>query len=212
MQPRLVICLDFDGTIIDSAAAKLRAFERMFSFLKGQDFILVKDILVNNQGVPREKKFLKIYHEILQEDISKDMLDHLSNQLDTLISMEEGEVVVLGGLDKFLNQHSEEVDFYIASAAPKREIISKLKSLGLINRFKGISGSERPKSDAIAAFVKQSKCKLSQAYMIGDTLNDYVAANEAGVQFIGFGSEVEFVNKSLRIIKEYKELNYLLER
>ena len=81
--PRVLIFFDFDGTIVDSAEAKLESFLSMFSFLENEDRKIVNQYLVDFQGIPRALKFEHIYRNLLNIDISAGDLMNLSDMLDT---------------------------------------------------------------------------------------------------------------------------------
>lgn len=205
----MVIFFDFDGTIVNSAPAKLRAFEKMFDFLSGSQRSEALKLLRENQGIPRHVKFSRIYREIIGVELSNDALDYLSDRLSALIDYEESDIEVLGGVPRFLRENSQKASFYIVSAAPKEEIMQKLEAIGLLNLFSGIAGSETPKAKAIKYFMRIGKHSPDRALMIGDTLNDFQASIEAEVKFLGFGDSSEFVSKQIPFIRHYSELDYL---
>lgn len=205
-----IVCLDFDGTIVDSAESKLRAFKKLFSQLPSKKFKLAEEILDNNQGIPRNIKFKRIYTEVLKKEITDNLLKELSDSLDKLIMQDGEEIKLLGNIKDFCKIYNTQIIFYITSAAPRQEIINKLKKTELINFFEKIYGSNIKKEEAISKIVKKHKANNKYIYMIGDTYNDLIAARAGGAEFIGFGSSAELKKCSIRLIDDFFELENIL--
>lgn len=206
---KVLIFFDFDGTIVDSAEAKLQSFLSIFSFLGKEDRKIVNQYLVDFQGIPREVKFKHIYQDILNKDIGTKDLINLSNKLDNLINKNIGTPKTLGDIDHFLDQFQSFAKFYIVSAAPHQEIISTLKKTGLDDYFEEIYGSEIPKAKAMLKVIS-THASSSISFMVGDTINDLAAAKEANVSFIGFGSDPVLKRATPKVIDNYSDLPQLL--
>ena len=207
-----ILCFDFDGTIVDTAEIKLRSFLKLFNNLPKEEYFLARKILQENQGLPREKKFIKIYAEVFNEEISKEKLSCLSTRLDSLIRTEEkGKINLLGDIDRFLQIYHKEILFFIASAAPRSEIIFKLKKVKLLNFFEKVSGSEKTKHSALKEIIKKYNCDRENIFMIGDGLSDYNAALKAGVNFIAFGENIDLKRRTKKSIDNFFQLKKILD-
>lgn len=207
--PRVLIFFDFDGTIVDSAEAKLKSFLWMFSFLGDVEKKIVNQYLIDFQGLPRATKFDFIYQKVLGIDLSADDLMHLSNTLDILIEKNMGIPKILGNIDHFLEKFQLLAKFYIVSAAPRQEIINTLKRLSLEDYFEEIHGSEITKVKAMTKVISK-QTRNYHTFMIGDTLNDFAAAKEVNIPFIGFGSDPMLQEATPHIIDNYSSLPELI--
>lgn len=207
----LILCFDFDGTIVDTAEIKFQSFLEVFSFLSKDKLIKAKKILFQNQGLPRKQKFEKIFTEVLNKDITKENISELSSKLDSCIkSREKGKINLLGDIKKFLKKYNGQILFFITSAAPKNEIICKLKKTDILKYFEKVSGSEISKETFLREIKKIYLPSSKNIYMIGDNLSDLNAAKNSGVKFIGYGNNKE-MNKSANIsISNYFQLVEIL--
>jgi len=201
----LIIFFDFDGTVVDSAEAKLASFKKLFDEYPSQNKKQINNYLDRTQGVPRSKRFKHIYNDILGLELEEREALRLSEELDVLITASLGHPRMLGGVDKFLSSYCKLAKFYIVSAAPRHEILAILHKLELRQYFDNVFGSEISKVKAMTKIISDNQSR-AKFYMIGDTVNDLVAANEVNVPFIAFGSDHELRAKALRSIYHYSEL------
>jgi phosphoglycolate phosphatase len=206
----LIIFFDFDGTIVDTAEAKLASFKKVFNKYASQYRRRINDYLDGTQGVPRSIRFKHIYKNILSLELDERETQRLSNELDVFIKASLGRPRALGGIDNFLSSYSSLGNFYIVSAAPRYEILAILNQLGLEKYFSNVFGSETSKVKAMTAIMIDNPSE-TKFYMIGDTINDLVAADEVNVSFIAFGSDQELRAKALSSINHYSELPKIID-
>lgn len=205
----MIIFFDFDGTIVDSTKAKLDSFKALFDSFPDKERRQIYSYLASGQGVPRMVKFKHIYQEILHLELIEAEAQRLSDKLDLLIEKAMGQPKLLGDIDKFLSDYETAATFVIVSAAPKREISSVLHKLKLTNYFNKIYGSEIPKAQAIQEVLAERNVKTG-AYMIGDTMNDFIAASDANISFVGFGADRDLLGYAPNMISHYSELPPLI--
>lgn len=117
------------------------------------------------------------------------------------------------GVKETIKRLSYKYKLYIVSNTAEKEYIEAfLESSNLNDYFDDyIAAGEIniTKSEAIKKVIKDNN--LTKAIYVGDTINDYTAANEASIPFVyaeyGFGKK--FDNKY--VISSFKELPYLID-
>lgn len=206
----MIIFFDFDGTIVDTAEAKLTSFKKVFNKYASQYRRRINDYIDGTQGVPRSIRFEHIYKNILGLELDERETQRLSNELDAFIEASLGQPRILGDIDNFLSSYSSRVKFYVVSAAPRPEIMAILNQLKLENYFTKVFGSEASKVDAMTAIMFENPSE-TQLYMIGDTMNDLIAADEVNVPFIAFGSDRDLRAKAFKSISHYSELPAIID-
>jgi len=179
-----IIILDFDGVILESVDIKTRAFRELFSFTpKHVDEIV--DFHVKNGGMSRFDKFRYFYNYILKEPLSDEQYDFLCKRFSELVFDGVLKSTFVPGAEDFLNHFATTTSLFVASATPASELTEIVKKRGLLDYFKGIYGSPRTKQECIEEILINMNCPKDNAIFVGDALNDYKAAQEAGVRFVG---------------------------
>ena len=179
-----IIILDFDGVILESVDVKTRAFRELFSFTpKHVDEIV--NFHVQNGGMSRFDKFRYFYKNILKEPLSDEQYDFLCNRFSELVFNGILKSTYVLGAEEFLKHFSTKTSLFVASATPASELTDIIGQRGLLNYFKDIYGSPRTKQECIEEILTNMNCLEDNAIFVGDALNDYKAAKEVGVRFIG---------------------------
>ncbi len=175
---------DFDGTIADTEAIKIRCFRQLF-----EQHPLVERIDHFNRrmrGIPRRIKLIQIARQILKltcsEEEARFIEDCLSRYQQALdIGLRQASLI--SGVRAFLEQIQDEKR--IVSAAPYADVVKVSKNLGVDSYFTVVEGNIGNKGEVLAAY-KQS---FPQMCYFGDAYADYAAANFAGVPFIGIAND-----------------------
>ena len=79
------------------------------------------------------------------------------------------------------------------------ELIQICKELEISKYFKTIEGSPTPKNDLVKNILQKYSYNPKECILIGDSINDYEAANINGIKFYGYN------NEELRSLDEYIE-------
>ena len=81
---------------------------------------------------------------------------------------------------------------YIASGSDGKELNEVCQGLGISAYFHSIHGSPEKKSAILNRILKEHQHDPSSCLMIGDAKNDYDAAEENNIPFLGFNNpEIE---------------------
>ncbi len=203
-----LIFLDFDGVIVDSAAAKLDAFERVLP-----DDPRVHEYLVFAQGKTRYEKFARVYQEILERDYSRAIEASLDEQLTFRLSEAAAGIGLVAGVEVFLEAMWQRTPLVVVSAAPPTEVTSLMERHQIRHYFDEVYAGVVDKAYVLREVCDQRRVEPASAVFFGDTISDYNAASGSGVGFVGVikagdatstlsGVDLLFVTNFLTIVEE----------
>ncbi len=173
------IIFDFDGVILNSHKIKTKAFYKIFeSYGKNIANKAIK-FHKRNIGKSRYFKFKFILKNILKKKISKKEILALNKNFDFIVENNIKKIFPSKHLLKFLKKRGNNV-FYISSGTPQNKLIKILKDKKLLSFFKKVYGSPSSKVDHIKSIKKRNEKPL----FIGDSLDDYRAAERTNINFL----------------------------
>ncbi len=178
------IILDFDGVILESVSVKTEAFRKLFSFAPEH----VDEIIQyhkDNGGMSRYDKFRHIYKSFLQQDLTQQKFEELSEKFADIVFKEVIKTPFVPGADEFLERYYATTALYVVSATPDEELIRIIQMRKMSHYFKKVYGAPQKKPDCIREIKKLTIPSPESVIFVGDTKNDFEAAQEAGVRFIG---------------------------
>jgi len=179
-----IVILDFDGVILESVSVKTDAFRKLFSFSPQHVDVIVRFHL-DNGGISRFDKFRHIFRVILNEELSDEKFQNLSDKFSMLV---EDAVVLapfVAGVSRFLESTAKRYPLYIVSATPEEELKRIVHNKGISHYFAGVFGSPAKKVTHIQGIIAKNHLKKSEVIFVGDAVNDLVAAQDCGIRFIG---------------------------
>lgn len=207
------ICFDFDGVILESVEIKTRAFIQLFQDQQEEHLDEIRRFHQQNKGISRFERFTYIYNNILGKALSKTESARLSNDFSNLIYDQILECPFVSGAKEILQQYFSQMPLFIISGTPHDEINKIAKARKIAQYFQAIYGSPTSKTEWIKFILKKHNFIPHQVLFIGDRLNDYKAAKENNLQFIGRIGETHNIIELEHIefkIKNLLELhNYL---
>ncbi|PKG32893.1 HAD family hydrolase [Methanoregula sp.] len=209
------IILDFDGVILESVSVKTEAFRALFSFSPDHMDEIVQ-FHIENGGMSRFDKVRHIYTEILKESLPQEKFGALSRRFSELVEDAVARAPFVDGTPEFLAYASEQFPLYIVSATPEDELKRIVIQRDINRFFREICGSPVKKKDHITRIMAENRLDSSSVLFVGDAINDWEAARQCGIRFIGRtmpGDPDRFLNlpgvekkiANLRDLKEYLE-------
>jgi phosphoglycolate phosphatase-like HAD superfamily hydrolase len=209
MRPKVII-LDFDGTIVDSVGIKNAAFMELFKdFPEHLDEIMAYHL--SHNATIRFEKFEFIYNNILTQPYRKDIKESLSSRFSNLVFDKiVGCPLVVGALE-FLEYFGKIVPLYLVSMSPREELNRILAARNLEKYFKKIYSSDFTKTTAIGDILQTEGFQPYEAVFIGDTNEDYLAAESMGIFFVGRNSGKSFQSDEITVLKDLKDAKAFIE-
>lgn len=208
-----IVCLDFDGTIVDSNKIKDQAFEKIFSEWPHHRDFMMKWHYENN-FIDRYGKFNFFVEQILKEKGNTDLKNKLINTFQILTEELIISCPFIKGANHFLNEISSTKPLYLLSATPSDNLLKILKKRKIFSLFDNIYGSPINKKKVIEYLIKKHNISSNNVLYIGDTQEDLDTARNIKINFILRKSDrkvkkscyPEFEN--FNMIKEYFYGNY----
>ena len=205
------IVFDFDGVILESTEIKTQAFIDIFSDETDHLDSIIRHHL-ENMGISRHEKFRYIYKNILKKELTQDHSEKLAHMFATSVWKNILDCPEVPGIMDFLNMHSKDCLFFIASGTPEDELKEVVKLRHLDNYFAGVYGSPRLKPEIIHDIVQKWNLKTNEMLFIGDALTDLNDARECNISFIGriAASGNNFADEDVITINDFCDLpNFL---
>jgi HAD superfamily hydrolase (TIGR01549 family) len=198
------IIFDFDGVILDSVPVKTEAFRKLFEeFSADKVEQLIKYHLLNG-GKSRYIKIKYFFNDILNQDISeKDILNY-ANKYSFLTKKELSQSkYLIEDTINFIKKNYKKYNMHIASGADENDLKFICDSLELKQYFLSVNGSPKIKSEIVKGILIKNNYKKSETILIGDSVNDFEAADINGIEFYGFNNQK--LEKNYNYIARYEK-------
>lgn len=193
------IIFDFDGVILDSVPVKTEAYRQLFKEYPSELVEKIVEYHELNGGKSRYVKVKYFFNKLLNEKISEEDINKYALSYSALTKLELSQKKYL--IEETLNyikENSEKYNLHIASGADDEDLKYICNKLNLNQYFLSIKGSPKLKSEIVKDILKINVYELEETILIGDSLNDFEAANINDIEFYGFN------NLSLK-----KDYNYI---
>lgn len=177
------IFFDVDGVLIDSMDIKGNAFASAFDGhpeLRG-DIIALH---YANAGVTRSEKIALILRGVLGVEPSPEEIQaRVSAFGEAIVPAVIAAPEILGAGDA-VARWAEVCELHAVSATPHEELGQVFAGRNLTSRFTSISGWPPAKSVLIDSIVRRRRLDRSRCVLVGDSREDYAAAQSNGLAFV----------------------------
>jgi phosphoglycolate phosphatase-like HAD superfamily hydrolase len=184
------IIFDFDGVILDSVPVKTEAFRKLFdTFPKEKVDELIEYHLLNG-GMSRYKKIEYFFNTLLSENITEQTVIEYAQKYSEITKEElsQKKYLIEDSLE-FIKYNYQKYNLHIASGADENDLKYICKKLELEKYFLSINGSPKIKIEIVKDILLDSDYKKDETILIGDSINDFEAADASGIEFYGFNNE-----------------------
>jgi phosphoglycolate phosphatase len=185
------LLLDFDGVILDSSATKTEAFLCMYSEFP-QFYEEMKVFHYSNKGMSRYEQF-KFLSTLMEREGDEEFLQLVSKRFSSLVVDMVKKCDFVNGIQDFLSYFNYiSIPIHIVSNSPQVELMEIMETKGLNQYFASVVGAEpgRKKEEAINILVQHEGYHRQDLVYIGDTLGDYRASTNNGIQFVGLNNKI----------------------
>lgn len=184
-----VIFFDFDGVILDSMPIRDYGFRKIF---EGYPIELVEKLISYHQlngGLSRFHKIKYFYNELLKKDISDERIVEYANSFSKIMKEQlTNKKYLISQTVNFIEKNYKHYNLHIVSGSEQNELRYLCEKLGIAKYFITIEGSPTPKNDLVKNRLEIENYNLDEVILIGDSINDYEAANINGLKFFGFNN------------------------
>ncbi len=199
-----IILWDFDGVLMNSNKVRDYGFlEVLKEFPKAQVDELLK-FHQKNGGLSRYVKFRYFFETIRNEKLSENEMNHYLILFSEIMKQRllDKKLLITDSIN-FIKKNYTNFKMHIASGSDQTELRYICKELKISNYFLSINGSPTPKKELVKDIIHKNNYKTNECVFIGDSINDYEAANVNNIDFYGYNN-LEFKNKSYNYIESFK--------
>lgn len=194
------IFLDFDGVILDSMPIRDFGFVKIFEEFDKELVDKLLEYHTLNGGLSRYVKIRYFYNILLKKDVSDEKVQELADKFSIIMKTElTNKKYLIKETVDFIEKNYQNYNFHIVSGSDGKELNYLCKELELSQYFKTIEGSPTCKNDLVKNILQKYSYNPKECILIGDSINDYEAANINGIKFYGYN------NEELRSLDEYIE-------
>ncbi|MGR3301670.1 MAG: HAD family hydrolase [Candidatus Scalindua sp.] len=208
MLPKAIL-LDFDGVIVESVGIKDQAFEELYHAYP-QYLPQIMEYHLSHNATIRFTKFRYIAENILKEPYDEQKENEVSLKFSELVFEKIVHCPLVKGAKEFLEYFSAEVPLYLISISPEDELSRILDIRELKIYFKQVYANPTKKSEVFKDILTCGQLDTSEVVYIGDTPEDYQAAVEVSIPFIGIKSKKEFPGRSFPVCNNLEEVQNIL--
>lgn len=183
------IIFDFDGVILDSVPTKTEGYKKLFQDFPSEVVDKLLEYHIQNGGISRYKKIKYFFNELLNQDISEDEILNYANRYSEITKEElTNPKYIIDDAVNFIKQNHKKYNMHIASGADENDLKYICDKLDLTRYFLSINGSPATKSEIVKDILEFNNYKKEETILIGDSVNDYEAANLNGIKFYGYNN------------------------
>lgn len=183
------IIWDFDGVILNSNEIRDKGFETVLEDYSEDEIESLLEFHRANGGLSRYVKFRYFFEEIRGEAISdeevKDWAVKFSKIMRALLT--DSALQIEESID-FIRKNHQKYRMFVASGSDQSELRYLCKQHKLDAYFEGIFGSPVAKNDIVRNIIKDFNIDPANTYLIGDSRNDFEAAHNNEIKFIGYNN------------------------
>ena len=183
-----VIFWDFDGVLMDSNEIRDRGFEMVLKEYPKNQVEALMEFHRKNGGLSRYVKFRYFFEKLRGESVSEAEIQYWADQFSEIMleNLKNRDLLIDKHID-FIRALHRSIQMFIVSGSDQKELREICKSTGISSYFNEILGSPTPKKKLVADILEKYRYESNDCVLIGDSINDYHAAIENGISFIGVG-------------------------
>lgn len=178
------IAFDFDGVLVESVAVKTNAFAQLFSEEDPEAVQKIIDFHLRHCGTSRFEKIRAIYREILHRPLAEEKLQSLCEQFSSYVVDRVIGAPWVEGAVEFLAGHAGWYECFVISGTPQEELREIISRRGIATFFREVLGAPSSKETLLGDTLRRHSLAPSEAVFVGDAETDWLAAREAGIQFV----------------------------
>ena len=185
-----VILWDFDGVIMESNSIRDIGFERVLSEYPSDLVNQLMDFHKQNGGLSRYVKFRYFFEDILNQEVTDEKIQELANSFSVIMKslLVNPQILIKDSLS-FIKSNFENYKMHIVSGSDQNELRYLCSEMKLTHYFKSIHGSPTTKKDLVKQVINDNYYQKANCILIGDSINDYEAAQDNGIDFAGYNNE-----------------------
>ena len=184
------IIFDFDGVILDSIPIKTEAFGALFKDFPADQVDQLLTYHLENGGLSRYVKIRYFFETLRHESIAEEEVAAYAHRYSLLTKKalcEPG--FLIDDTMEFIRKNHGRYRMHIASGADDADLKYICKMLKIDTYFISIDGAPTKKVDIVRNIIEVNNYKKEETILIGDSINDFQAAENNDLRFFGYNNE-----------------------
>ena len=183
------ILWDFDGVIINSDKVRVEGFVQTLKHFPQNQLDLLLAFHSKNGGLSRYVKFRYFFEKIRKEEVDEQTILEYAKIFSSIMkSLLIDRNLLINQTMEFIQRNYKKFAMHIVSGSDENELRFLCKALEIDHYFKSISGSPTPKNDLVKYLIDNDIVIASESFLIGDSINDFEAAEINHLDFMGFNN------------------------
>ena len=184
-----VILWDFDGVLMDSNSVRDLGFETVLANYPADKVAQLMTYHKANGGLSRYVKFRYFFEDILKEKVTEQTIQAMAQSFSKVMRefLTNPDLLIKDSL-KFIRLNHEKYAMHIVSGSDQQELRYFCQELGISIYFLSINGSPKPKTQLVNDLLINFRYNKREVLLIGDSINDYDAAVDNGIHFMGYNN------------------------
>jgi len=180
---------DFDGVIMDSMPIRNKGFEVVLSEYSKSDVEALMEYHLKNGGLSRYVKFRYFFENIIGRKVSELEIQEWAGKFSQVMRSKllDRDLLIEDSLS-FIRKNHKEYRMHIVSGSDQKELRFLCDELGIAKFFISIHGSPTPKKELVQQLLLNCNYNINDTLLIGDSINDYDAANFNEISFYGYNN------------------------
>ena len=182
---------DFDGVLMNSNKIRDKGFLEVLKSYPKEDVDQLMTYHQINGGLSRYVKFRYFFEEIRGEEISEDAIQEWANKFsEIMLSLLINRDLLIQETNAFIASNYKNYNMHIVSGSDGVELNKICNGIGISHFFKTIQGTPIPKNKLVKDIIDEEGYNKNERLLTGDSINDYEAANNNGIFFLGYNNEI----------------------
>jgi len=196
MTSHSVIFWDFDGVLMNSNEVRDTGFEHVLANYPAEQVEMLMDFHRRNGGLSRYVKFRYFFEEVLGKKVTDNEIQVLAEEFSVIMKkLLTNKTLLIAETIDFVKANHEKYKMHIVSGSDGNELRYLCGTLGIDHYFLSIHGSPTPKKKLVADLLAGHGYDKSSCILIGDSINDWEAADVNGIDFYPYNNN-ELLSKS----------------
>ncbi len=186
-----VILWDFDGVIMDSNAVRDIGFEKVLVNYPKDSVDELMTFHRQNGGLSRYVKFRFFYEKVLKQEVTEERIQELAISFSVIMKslLVNPQLLIEDSLN-FIKSNYQNYNMHIVSGSDQNELRFLCSEMNLSQYFNSIHGSPTPKNILVKQLIEENNYLKNDCILIGDSINDYDAAVNNGIDFAGYNNKL----------------------
>lgn len=201
------IIFDFDGVLAETNEIRFDGFQEVLRGYPAEQLAALDRWSRANGGLSRYVKLKHFFNNIRGEAVSSEKLAGYVSRYGEAVMQKVAKAPAVAGSVEFLAANSGRYSYAIISGADEVELRDVCRMRGVNEYFDFILGAPLGKRENIVKLLAESSWDRGKTVFVGDSINDYDAAEAEKIFFVGRNSGLDdWTTKAVPRITDLSEL------